>query len=462
MTSEMNREELKLILEEGENRTTEFKENIEGLDKETVAFSNAHGGRILLGVSDSGVIKGINMTNRLKSQIQDIANNCQPRVNILIEEFDKILIIEVPEGEKKPYMCSRGFYLRIGPNSQKLSRDEILRFAIQEGGVRYDEQINTRFDLREDFDERRFSDFLKRSKITVNLPYENILANLDLAEKQEGEYYFKNAVGLFFSKNIRKFNRSAYTACILFKGRDRSHIIDRKDFDSNLVEQVEEAIRFAERNTLLAYQIKGLERKEIAQYPANAIREGIVNAIMHRDYFETGSNVFVYIYDDFIEIINPGGLFRIKKEELGKICARRNELIAELFRMLGLVEKAGTGIQRMKDAMKNAGLKKPKIDVSENFFTIRFYGHKKEELAKISEGKEIIKLNERQKKAIEFVKEKGRITNREYQKLNNTTRETAKLDLDKMSRLEIFERKGSGRGIFYTLSGNWVIMGNNG
>lgn len=114
----MNGEELKLILEEGENRTTEFKENMEGLDKEIVAFSNAHGGRILLGVSDSGEIQEINITNRLKSQIQDIANNCQPRVDILIEEFDKILIIEVPEGEKKPYMCSRGFYLRIGPNSQ--------------------------------------------------------------------------------------------------------------------------------------------------------------------------------------------------------------------------------------------------------------------------------------------------------------------------------------------------------
>ena len=91
MTSKMNGEELKLILEEGENQTMEFKENIEGVDREIVAFSNAHGGRILLGVSDSGVIKGINITNRRKSQIQDIANNCQPRVNILIEEFDKII-----------------------------------------------------------------------------------------------------------------------------------------------------------------------------------------------------------------------------------------------------------------------------------------------------------------------------------------------------------------------------------
>ncbi|MQY54566.1 MAG: hypothetical protein GH149_04705, partial [Methanosarcinales archaeon] len=76
MVVKMNGEDLKLILEEGENRTTEFKENMGGLDKEIVAFSNAHGGIILLGVSDSGAIKGINITNRLKSQIQDIANKC--------------------------------------------------------------------------------------------------------------------------------------------------------------------------------------------------------------------------------------------------------------------------------------------------------------------------------------------------------------------------------------------------
>ena len=81
---------------------------------------------------------------------------------------------------------------------------------------------------------------------------------MNLAEKRGDDYYFRNAVPMFFSNDIRKFNSSAYTTCILFKGNTRSNIIDRKDFDGNLVEQVEDAVRFVEKNILLAYQIKGL------------------------------------------------------------------------------------------------------------------------------------------------------------------------------------------------------------
>jgi len=402
----MDEKELKIILQEGEGYKIEFKEDIGGIEKEIVAFVNSSGGKIFVGIKDNGQIKGTKSTNKLKSQIQDIANNCEPRINILIKDVDNVLIVEVPEGREKPYMCSKGFYLRMGPNSQKLSRNEILRFAIRKGSIRYDEQINTKFNFEEDFDEKNFVGFLKRSGITVNLPFEDILLNMNLAERQEGKYYFKNVVALFFPKNIRKFNSSAYTTCILLKGKDRSHIIDRKDFDGNLVEQVEDTVGFIEKNTLLTYQIKGLVRREISQYPISALREGVINAIMHRDYFETGSNVFLYIYDDFIEITNPGGLFKIKKEELGKICARRNELIADLFKVLGFVEKAGTGIQRMKDAMVKAGLKEPKIEVSENFFTITFYGHRKEDLAEISEGRKVVELNERQKRALKYIKAK--------------------------------------------------------
>jgi len=458
----MDKKELQLILRRKESYKIEFKENISGIDKDIVAFANASGGKILVGVSDEGKIRGVKITNKLKSQIQDIANNCDPKIPVTFEEFENILIVNVPEGKDKPYMCSKGFFLRIGPNSQKLTRDEIIKFAIREGKIRYDEQINFKFNFREDFDEKRFINFLKRAEITVNLPYQNILYNLGLAEKDGNEYYYKNVVHLFFSKSIKKFNRSAYTTCILFKGKDRSYIIDRKDFDGNLIEQVEDTVRFIQKNTMLTYKIKGIEREEIPQYPIEAIREGVVNAIMHRDYFETGSNVFVYIYDDFIEIINPGGLFGIKKEDLGKICARRNELIADVFHMIGFVEKAGTGIQRMKDAMKKAGLKEPKIEVSENFFIVTFYGHKKEELAEISEREQLIKINERQKRAIEFIRKKGKITNLEYQKLNNVSRETAKLDLAKMVDLGILQRVGRGRNTYYKLMGKWVKMGKNG
>ena len=115
----MNKEELRLILEEGEGYRIEFKESLANLDKELVSFANSSGGRIFLGVADDGRIKGIQASNRLKSQIQDIANHCQPAVKILFEEFDRILIINTREGEDKPYKCSSGFYTRVGPNSQK-------------------------------------------------------------------------------------------------------------------------------------------------------------------------------------------------------------------------------------------------------------------------------------------------------------------------------------------------------
>ena len=418
------------MLQEGETQKIEFKENLGGLDKEIVAFANSSGGRIFIGVDDNGIVKGISVTNAFKSQVQDIANNCEPKIELSLKSFENVLIVDVAEGKNKPYMCKKGFYLRMGPNSQKLPRDDILKIAIQEGQLRYDEQIDYDFDFKEDFDERSFRDFLEAGNITVNLPFENILFNMKLAEREGSKYYFRSAVSLLFSKDVKKFNSSAYTTCVLFKGNTRAHIIDRKDFDGGLIEQVRDAISFVEKNILLTYQIKTLKRKEIPQYPVDALREGIVNAIMHRDYFEKGSNVFVYVYDDFIEIVNPGGLFGITKDQLGKVCVRRNEIIADLFEMVDFVEKAGTGIQRMKTAMQEAGLKEPKIDVSENFFMITFYGHKKEELGRISEGRDIVELNERQKKFVEMLEKREELTRVDYEKITAASKRTAIRDLN--------------------------------
>ena len=131
MNKRISKPELNFILQEGEGFKIEFKESLSNIDKEIVAFANAEGGRIFLGINDNRVIKGIDITNKLKSQIQDIARNCDPAIKIDLEEVDNILIVNVNEGKDKPYKCSSGFYLRQGPNSQKLSRDEIINFAIK-------------------------------------------------------------------------------------------------------------------------------------------------------------------------------------------------------------------------------------------------------------------------------------------------------------------------------------------
>src|SRR3989338_9708227 len=111
----MSKKEIDFILQEGEGLKIEFKENLNGIDKEIVAFANTEGGRIFLGIRDDNGIKGIKVNNKLKSEIQDIANNCDPSVKVTFEEFDKILIINVEEGEDKPYKCKDGFFIRIGP-----------------------------------------------------------------------------------------------------------------------------------------------------------------------------------------------------------------------------------------------------------------------------------------------------------------------------------------------------------
>ena len=115
---------LKAILKKGEGHKTEFKESKDKkLDREIVAFANSSGGKIYIGITDEGKIKGVNITNRLKSQIEDIANNCDPKISISFQEIkkEKILIVEVKESREKPHKCSSGFYVRSDSISRKLT-----------------------------------------------------------------------------------------------------------------------------------------------------------------------------------------------------------------------------------------------------------------------------------------------------------------------------------------------------
>ena len=188
-----------MILQEGEGQYIEFKEKL-GLDfsKEIVAFANSSGGKIFLGVTDNSEVKGIEITNKLKSQIQDIAKNCDPSIEIELEsvEGEDILVVSVEEGKNKPYSCKEGFYLRMGANSQKMTpraypeksskkiftgskRDEIMELAVKEGKIRFDEQICKDFDWK-DFDSEKFEYYLKLAGLSNNLGREDMLKNLKI------------------------------------------------------------------------------------------------------------------------------------------------------------------------------------------------------------------------------------------------------------------------------------------
>ena len=358
----MNKKELDFILQGGEGLKIEFKESIKNIDKEIAALANAEGGRIFIGITDDNRVKGTHITNSLKSQVQDIANNCDPPIKIKLEEFDRILIINVEEGKDKPYKCSSGFYLRQGPNSQKMKTSDIKDMVLGQGRIKFDNQ-EREFEFK-DFDEDAFKDYLRRLGTSPQINKKDILFNIGVLKENK----LNNAGILFFSKNPKKYLINAYITCARYKGTEKVKVIDRKDLETNLVAQVEDSIKFIERNTKLEYEIKGLYRKEIPEYPVEALREAVLNAVMHRDYLETGANVQIDIFDDRIAITNIGGLIKpLTKDKLGKIAVRRNPLIADLFHRISLVEKMGTGIKKIRDECKKHGNVKFQIETNGYF-----------------------------------------------------------------------------------------------
>ena len=369
----MKLEQLEILLQEGEGTMLEYKENLSSsFPRELVALANTLGGRILLGVRDNGSVTGVKDSNELRARIQDIARNCDPPVHVLVEPVGKIVIVTVLESNAKPVQWRDGFFWRQGAVTHKLTRNEIRDFFRSEGVIRFDLSVNPRFQYPEDFDQDKFNAWIKMSNITGKPGTEDVLVNVEAAERSGGKLLFRNGGVLFFARNVRRFFNQAYVTCLLAKGTDKVNILDRKDFDGGVAADIEDAMRFIERNTRTAYRIERLRRENIPEYPMKALREAITNAVMHRDWFVDGANVFVEIYTDRIEVISPGGLPKgMSLDDLGRKSIRRNALIADLLHRIDFIEKAGTGIRRILEDVREQGCPEPEFETN-GFFTAIF------------------------------------------------------------------------------------------
>jgi len=437
----MNRKELEFILQQGEGQYIEFKVSFDkSLAKEIVAFANANGGRIFLGVDDKNRIFGCKLTNKLKSRIIDMVHNCDPKIEVSVSSFDNIVIIGVNESANKLHKCSSGFYLRQGANSVKLSRDEIREFFNKEGKILFDEMVHKNFSFKRGFDENKFNFFLEKAKISKVLPKKDILKNLGVLNDKEE---FRNAGVLFFCHRVEEFIPQAVVTCVLYKGKDKVFIIDKKDFAADSYSNYQNAVEFLYRNLRLRYDIKGFgPRKEILEVPEDALKEALVNALAHRDYLEKGANVLVEIYDDRVEITNPGGLVSaIKKSEFGKKSFSRNPLLFSLFKRVDLVEKVGSGIGRMRRAMKEAGLPLPKFEFT-NFFTVTF----------TRAVKRVETVGETVGKILALINENPKITREELSVKTGLTIRGVEWNIARLKQKGIIKRIGPAKG------GHWEII----
>ena len=439
----MNKEELLELIRTGEGYTLEFKRSLSNnIDKEICAFANSSGGKILLGVDDSGEITGYNLTNPERAKIQDIARNMDPPFSVKISQIDNVAIIEVPEGKDKPYAVRGHFYMRIGSNSQQLNRNEIRNFFQREGLLLFDHKPNPDFDLEKDFDVYKFESYIKKAGISDNLNRKDLLRNLSLLDGDK----MKNAGVLFFCHRVTKFFLNAVVVCVLYKGNTKTNILDKKEFNADLLSNYENAFVYLASKLNTQYIIKK-ERTEKLELPEEALREAIVNAIVHRDYFSNG-HIQIDIFKDRVEISNPGGLVPgLSRKDFGRRSLPRNPLLMDLMLRINKVERIGSGIQRIKDSMKNYGLKVD-FDITENWFSVVFERKVGKRLAeRLVEG-----LAESQKKILELVAENPKISKEEMS--NKVGISTTAID----KNIKALKEKGLLRRVGSPKTGHWEVV----
>ena len=445
----MNKDDLCLILEEGEGYKTEFKESLTNIDREIVAFANSSGGRIFLGITDCGKTKGIQITNKLRSQIQDIVNNCRPKIKINFEEFDNILIINVREGEDKPHECSSGFFKRLGANSQKMTRNEIIESFKAEGKTRFDELTEPKFKYPKDFDKNKLMRFLELAELSKSIKPESALMNIGSAVKQEGSLHFNNSGVLFFAKEPQRFVPWSVFTVVLFKDKNGVDIIDRKEITGSLFEIVDKVMDFVRLYAKVAYRFTGRpQREEIYEYPFEAIREAVINSVMHKDYFEHGHSNILKFFPHRIQIENIWA--KPKTFIVGKTVFRRNHLIADLFSRIRFGEKLGSGMLRMKDICRTEKAPSPQVEFNENYFYVTF--RQSHEYLKLAKEETTQKTAQKTtQKILSAIKEKPEITRGELADLLGITPDGVKYHLDNLKKKGVLKRVGGRR------EGAWEI-----
>ncbi len=454
--------DLKDLIHKGESDTIEFKKSVSEWKEivETVsAFSNTKGGIIIVGVGNNGKIYGINIG---KNTIEDLTNKVltntdpkiYPEIRVSTIEDKKVIVIKA---EKFPYDVVFAFgrpLERVGRSTVRMSKDEYKKriLEIHKKEIYFDGQILDEVTIR-DIDEDNLSVFIKKAKEKRGLGIEETESVLGILRKlklMKGDS-LTNAALLLFGKNPQQYFPQASVKCIRFKGIDvTEEMLDFKEIESDLFTEVAEVERFIFNNiSLRAWIEEGkIERQEKWEYPPKALREAVVNAIVHRDY-RVPSKIQIRIFDDRIEFWNPGRLPEgwttetLKKEHISKPF---NPLLARIFFWIGYVEEVGTGTNKIVRWCKEWGLPEPEFEIRENNMVVIF---RKSKLT--NEYLDSLELSEREKEIIQFLKEKKKITSSNVQKKYDVSRDTANRWLNKLLSLDLIERKGKGKAIYYVL-----------
>ena len=376
----MDELELRERIVKRENLHTEFKDRFpdnESIAKSFVCFANSDGGQFIIGVDNAGNISGVKDVEESILRIDGIASErCEPPISLAMEtvsvEGKTVVVVNIPKGTQKPYRTKSGrYYIRSGNRCRQASWEEVRRLYQNSGNVFYDESPVSRASMG-DLDLGAFREFLRRRlEASPEAPFEleHYLQNLKVMSKARPTL----AGLLFFGEKPQEFVPFARVAAAYIRGLDLSiPPADKKDLTGTIPEILENTLRFLQLYMKEEHRIRGFEPEVYPEIPSEVLREGIVNAVAHRDY-TVMAPVRLFIFEDRIEIRTPGNLpntVTVENMRVGGSHVVRNPTIYNLLIKIGMVTDTGSGVFRMIKLMKEKVGKDIEMEAIEGEFKL--------------------------------------------------------------------------------------------
>lgn len=365
--------ELQQRIEKWEDLHTEFKRgpiHPDALAASLVAFANTDGGQMIFGVDEQRrVVVGLENPDEWMRKVDTVAlHNCEPPLTVVQETVQTpegtVVVVHVPKGDQRPYRTNRGeYFIRTTTGRRRASRQELLRLFQAAESLFYEETLILRA-VPEDIDIAAFAQFCARTLGETGAEPDILLVNWHLVREWEGRKHPTVAALLLFGREPQKYLPYAYITAARIPGRDSSgEPSNAKRIEGTLFQMLEDAARFLNLHLRTVHRIRGFEPEAHPELPEKALREVVVNALVHRDY-TVHAPIRIFILDDRVEVRSPGPLPNTVTVEMiraGLAHVPRNPLLYSFFVRAGFVTDTGNGFRRAMLEVKKAIGQEPDI-----------------------------------------------------------------------------------------------------
>ncbi len=421
------------------------------------ALANAEGGEVLIGFSPGGrEITGLRDPQAAADRVFQAVLRIQPPLVLPMPRTVQrgglpVLRVLVPAGLPHVYSLDGRYLTRQGSRNVPLDAVRLRRLLVERGQVQFESLIPPDAAL-EDLDEAQVEAY--RALLGVEEPLHEVLLQRGCAGRDAQGVLRPTYAGLLlFGRQPQRWLPSATILAARFPGAAFGEAFLKQEISGSLPQQLHLAEAFLRDNLRRVVRVEGLAHNEAWEYPFEAVRELLVNAVAHREYNQQGDCVHLNLFADHLEVHSPGGLpGPVTLDNLLEARYSRNPVIVQVLSDLGFVERLGYGLDRVVAALRQAGLPPPHFEEVAGSFRARLFGAAPAAPLPDVSAYRGLGLNPRQEKLVAYLAQNRRITNREYQQLCPEVHpETLRRDLADLSRRGLLMKMGAKRGTYYVL-----------